>query len=580
MPIDPRITAAISIHSRKGVYALLLGSGVSRAADIPTGWEVVLDLINRVAELSGEPNPPDPAVWYLEKHGEEPTYSNLLAALGQTQADRSHLLKGYFEPTVEEREEGKKLPTQAHHAIAQLVADGYFKVILTTNFDRLIEQALAEAGVTSKVLASADDVDGMTPLQHSDCTVIKLHGDYLDLGSRNTPDELAEYDSRVDELLDQVLTEYGLIVCGWSAEWDEALRKAIARSTRHRFATYWLAHGSLGDQAERLVSTRSAQVIPIESADEFFEDIQQKVNSIEDGRTLHPVSREQAMATAERYLAEARHLIRLENLVNNETTRLVAALSGPSFDVDSPKPDTETIRARVERYEALTSNLASIFMVGCYWGDPQHYRLWRQSIQRIARYEFRGGSSYNAWSQMKFLPASFLLYSAGIAAIAAEKYDTLQMLFLECKSVNRGETESLIANASIGISFIGEAANELFPPKHKRETPGSDWLFERLKSSVGQFLGEEIRYTDLFNRFELLLSMSYWDLIRQDWVPTGRYGWHEYGPEGTIKLFLQEIRADGDDWPPLRVGMFSGSVERAKEALTAISKLTVQLRFP
>ena len=65
------------------------------------------------------------------------------------------------------------------------------KVILTTNFDRLIEQALAEGGVTSKVLASAEDVDGMTPLHHSDCTVIKLHGDYLDLGSRNTPDELA-----------------------------------------------------------------------------------------------------------------------------------------------------------------------------------------------------------------------------------------------------------------------------------------------------------------------------------------------------------------------------------------------------
>ena len=33
---------------------LLLGSGVSRAAGIPTGWEVVIDLIRKVAALENE----------------------------------------------------------------------------------------------------------------------------------------------------------------------------------------------------------------------------------------------------------------------------------------------------------------------------------------------------------------------------------------------------------------------------------------------------------------------------------------------------------------------------------------------
>jgi hypothetical protein len=39
--IDPLISLAFAIQSNKGVYALLLGSGVSRAAQIPTGWEIV-----------------------------------------------------------------------------------------------------------------------------------------------------------------------------------------------------------------------------------------------------------------------------------------------------------------------------------------------------------------------------------------------------------------------------------------------------------------------------------------------------------------------------------------------------------
>jgi len=41
---DPLTQLAFSIFENKGVYAVLLGSGLSRAAEIPTGWEITLDL--------------------------------------------------------------------------------------------------------------------------------------------------------------------------------------------------------------------------------------------------------------------------------------------------------------------------------------------------------------------------------------------------------------------------------------------------------------------------------------------------------------------------------------------------------
>jgi hypothetical protein len=37
-----------------GAYAMLLGSGTSTAAQIPTGWGIVVDLIGKVAALEGE----------------------------------------------------------------------------------------------------------------------------------------------------------------------------------------------------------------------------------------------------------------------------------------------------------------------------------------------------------------------------------------------------------------------------------------------------------------------------------------------------------------------------------------------
>lgn len=59
--IDPLDSLTFSLHSNKGAYAVLLGSGVSRAAGIPTGWEVVEDLIRRLAKIRSDECAPDPA---------------------------------------------------------------------------------------------------------------------------------------------------------------------------------------------------------------------------------------------------------------------------------------------------------------------------------------------------------------------------------------------------------------------------------------------------------------------------------------------------------------------------------------
>lgn len=568
--IDPRVVAAMSVQNRKGVYALLLGAGISRSASIPTGWEVVVDLITRLAELSEVTPPTDPVSWYIETHGAAPTYSSLLGELGKTKADRSHLLRGYFEPSEGEKEEGKKIPTKAHRAVARLVAKGYFRVILTTNFDLLLERALADEGVTPIVVASPDAIDGMTPLQHSDCTILKLHGDYLNLSSLNTLDELAAYDNRLDNLLDRVLSEYGLIVCGWSAAWDGALRTAILRSTRHRFTTFWLTRGSLTEEAEQLTAFRDATLIPIDSADEFFEDLEQKVLSIEQGRTTHLLSPEIATATVKRFLAEDRFRIPLDELILRETRRLVEFLDQPIFPLGSPQPDEESIRHRLEQYDSVTSVLAGIFVVGCHWGTAKQHRLWNRSIEQVATCKPQPGTVYDAWRNMKFYPATVLLYAGGIAAIAAERYDVLQLFFKLSEATRNGRSELLIHRANARACLGQDIANHLFPPKKDRVTPGSDWLFERIANVVNEIVGDSDRYEQLFNRFELFLAMSHWDLMESNWVPDGRFRWQVDRSGSTVDRVREELEALGNNWGPLGAGLFSGSASRAKEAINQI----------
>lgn len=188
--LPPFDALALSLHHSPGVHAILVGSGLSRAAGIPTGWEITLDMIRRLATLDGISDLDDWPKWYRDKYGKEPAYSEMLDALASTAAERRAILHAYIDAQPGDE---SRTPTKAHKAIAQLVASGLVRVIITTNFDRLIENALREAGIEPTVIASDDAIAGATPLVHSKCTVIKVHGDYLDARIKNTEMELEHY---------------------------------------------------------------------------------------------------------------------------------------------------------------------------------------------------------------------------------------------------------------------------------------------------------------------------------------------------------------------------------------------------
>ena len=81
------------------------------------------------------------------------------------------------------------MPTKAHRAIAQLVKDGIMRVIITTNFDRLLENAIRNRRRATVIKSEACP---RRPL------LVKLHDDYLDTRIRNTESELAGYSPSTD----------------------------------------------------------------------------------------------------------------------------------------------------------------------------------------------------------------------------------------------------------------------------------------------------------------------------------------------------------------------------------------------
>ena len=286
--IDPTVRISLALHGKKGAYGVLLGSEVSAAAGIPTGWQIVSDLITKVAKLEGAEVGDDAVAWYKQRYGEEPDYSRLLNAIASSPTERSLLLRSYFEPTGDQRRVGVKVPTAAHRSMAQFALSGHVHLFLTTNFDRLLEKALDDVGLVPQVLSTPDSVGGAVPFGHTKCTVVKLNGDYMDTRIKNTPEELAVFDPVIDSLLDRVIDEYGFIVSGWSAEWDTALRAAFERNQSQRYSMFWASRNQPKQDAARLIEKRRGEFVKIKDPDTFFTGIGESLAKLDEN--LAPAS--------------------------------------------------------------------------------------------------------------------------------------------------------------------------------------------------------------------------------------------------------------------------------------------------
>lgn len=73
-------------------------------------------------------------------------------------------------------------------------------------------------------------------------------------------------------------------------------------------------------------------------------------------------------------------------------------------------------------------------------------------------------------------------------------------------------------------------------------------------------------YERSFDEFEVLLALLAADARNQNagwvWGPVGRFGWKHFNyRDPPFKRVIEEAKAAGNEWLPLRSGLFGGSIE-------------------
>lgn len=222
-------------------WAWLVGAGASAAANVPTGTHMIREFKARL--FSDALNLPlreidtgDP-LWVdriaahfaasstLPPSGDPDEYAAAFEAAYPKEADR----RTYIDSKV-----AGARPSYGHRVLAALVATGQADCIFTTNFDPLVENAVAVARdlITGDVgpltIASIDSAEraGRCVAESDWPLLVKLHGDFKESRLKNTTAELQHQDESLRAAVVQCATRFGLIVVGYSGR-DRSVMESL-----------------------------------------------------------------------------------------------------------------------------------------------------------------------------------------------------------------------------------------------------------------------------------------------------------------------------------------------------------------
>jgi len=263
------------------------------------------------------------------------------------------------------------------------------------------------------------------------------------------------------------------------------------------------------------------------------------------------------------------------------------------------------VARRVREYWAITANLAETVALGCAWSRSEQLGVFTRAMKVIGNTTpMEGGQQLLL--ELRAYPRIIVMYAGAHGAVARENYPALRAITTGPTMRRDGRAVPLINECNIWSPFstaewigsvVARDADDQVTTDEEiegftrrsggRKTPVSDDLHTRLRQVVRRLLPGDEDYDEAFDRAEMLLGLIAEDsaavveaaggYAHGGWV--GRYAWRSHYSGGGLEAFSNEAIGAGDEWPPLRAGLFGGSAERVRKAIDALEPRATSQRF-
>ncbi|WP_332450022.1 SIR2 family protein [Methanoculleus sp.] len=520
---DDIIPVAFAVASSPKRYALLLGSGVS-GGNLPTGKKITKDLIRRIADLSGEQIDGDPLEWYRNRYREEPTFPGLFETLRARDGDEEAILDDYF--TIPDPE-GRRVapgPTPAHRTIAAMVKEGLIGLIVTTNFDDLMERALLDQGIQPVVITELSDPEMMSVFPDR-CRIVKVNGDYPSTDLKMTPEDLKDYSPKIKDYLDRIFSEYGLIICGWSAQDDTGLVKILAGDGAQRvrrYSTIWCRRKDSTPIPEEVVRELRPSEIEIATADEFFEELSSRIEVLRRYDHREPMSVSTAVQKVKRTLREPKPELMLPDLIRDETDRVIGfirdrlryqatGVDGRAYylatlrDLENITAPLAAMAATVAYHDDTFTDLISDMLVRLINIPPIEIRV--SGIQNIHKTD---QDYIEGLSRLRRYPALLVLYASGIAAVRTGHFDTLEAIVRRPKEYRYGGLRKAVPyHDSVNLQEIAGFGADWITGTDERPGEETDYFSRVIYTMMQGLFPNRYAFNESLDTFEYITGLAY-----------------------------------------------------------------------
>ena len=279
-PVPVRVFAR-GFALRAAQTAWLLGAGASADAGVPTAGQLIDELLAilycsengiRHADLTRDPRWQQRVRGFYDGRYGLPAWAD--AAFYSAIFEKVYPDRDARARFIMDRLAGRR-PHPGQHTLAPLVAAGLAPVLITTNFDTLLEDAIRPAlDPAAPARLTVLDPESSAKAAFSLATdarplLMKIHGDLGAVTVKNTTAELAEQDKLLRAATLSLLGRHGLLVAGYSGR-DPAvmamLRDVLAQPTPYPAGLTWARRPEdelTPEVADLLAAARAAGVEPV-----------------------------------------------------------------------------------------------------------------------------------------------------------------------------------------------------------------------------------------------------------------------------------------------------------------------------
>ena len=258
--------------------------------------------------------------------------------------------------------------------------------------------------------------------------------------------------------------------------------------------------------------------------------------------------------------------------------------SGEAFAVqDGPTPTSESVTARVRRYEAACSTLLAMATVGGFWAEEEHYPVWQRALLRLGSKKSSSGTVL--WLELQRYPATLLLYALGLGAVVAGRLLFLRhLLTTKLRKEHQEDVPAVQILPPFCLFERGGQVMQILEGMNNHYAPLNDWIHDALRPHAEHIIPDNDHYTLIFDKLEMLMVLSYahHEADRSSeryWGPPGAFGCRSANSNSILREMEESLSAEGNASPFVRSGVFGEAAEDCKQDLVALKNFVSRLSW-